>query len=101
MSNYVSLCFVTSQILCGDPDTIGSLWDLTDTWYHLMVSTLLYTNPTAKLFHLAGAAQDAIENTRGNHSAITPLDRILLAAMEADIHQVRLCRCLLKLLLQL
>ncbi|KAK4307301.1 hypothetical protein Pmani_020927 [Petrolisthes manimaculis] len=76
------------KILCGDLDTIGSLWDLTDTWYHLMVSTLLYTNPTAKLFHLAGAAQDAIEHTRGNHSAITPLDRILLASMEADTHQV-------------
>ncbi|XP_064080429.1 nuclear pore complex protein Nup85-like isoform X2 [Macrobrachium nipponense] len=77
----------TCQILCGDQSTINGLIDLMDTWYHLMVSTLLFTNPTIKLFRLHSAAQDAI-NVLGGEQGITPLDHVLLAAMEADAHEV-------------
>ncbi|XP_071540417.1 nuclear pore complex protein Nup85 isoform X2 [Panulirus ornatus] len=75
------------KILCGDQQTINSLSDLMDTWYHLMVSTLLFTCPTVKLFRLHSAAQDAIAFT-GGEQRLTPLDNVLLAAMEADSHQV-------------
>nr|XP_053639909.1 nuclear pore complex protein Nup85-like isoform X1 [Cherax quadricarinatus] len=75
------------KILCGDQKTINNLIDLMDTWYHLMVSTLLFTCPTVKLFRLHSAAQDAIACVGGEQST-TPLDHVLLAAMEADIHQV-------------
>lgn len=60
-----------------------------DTWYHLMVSTLLFTCPTVKLFRLHSAAQDAIACT-GGEQRLTLLDNVLLAAMEADTHQVLL-----------
>ncbi|XP_042223537.1 nuclear pore complex protein Nup85-like isoform X2 [Homarus americanus] len=75
------------KILCGNQQTINSLIDLMDTWYHLMVSTLLFTCPTVKLFRLHNAAQDAITSI-GGEQRTTPLDNVLLAAMEADTHQV-------------
>lgn len=75
------------QILCGDQGTINSLVDLMDTWYHLMVSTLLFTTPTVKLFRLHSAAQDAI-TCIGGEQRTTSLDHVLLAAMEVDALQV-------------
>lgn len=60
---------------------------LMDTWYHLMVSTLLFTKPTVKLFHLSNASQDAIVRMH-DQQVITALDHVLLAAMEADTYQV-------------
>lgn len=75
------------QILCGDQSAINNLLDVLDTWYHLMVSTLLFTAPTIKLFRLHGAAQDAIM-IMGGEQRTTPLDEVLLATMEADVHQV-------------
>ena len=81
------MSFILFQILCGDQSTINSLVDLMDTWYHLMVSTLLFTNPTIKLFRLHTAAQGAI-TTMGGEERITPLDHILLAVMESDAHEV-------------
>ncbi|XP_069188460.1 nuclear pore complex protein Nup85 isoform X4 [Procambarus clarkii] len=75
------------KILCGDLNTINNLSDLMDTWYHLMVSSLLFTCPTVKLFRLSSAAQDAIACT-GGEQRTTPLDNVLLAAMEGDSHQV-------------
>lgn len=64
-----------------------------DTWYHLMVSTLLFTKPTVKLFHLSNASQDAIVRMQ-DQQVITALDHVLLAAMEADIYQVSTRQCL-------
>ncbi|KAK7073302.1 Nucleoporin nup85 [Halocaridina rubra] len=78
---------ILCQILCGDQSTITSLRDLMDTWYHFMVSTLLFTNPTIKFFRLHAAAQDAISAMRGEDMT-TSLDHVLLAAMEADALQV-------------
>lgn len=75
------------KILCGDLETISKLVDLMDTWYHLMVSTLLFTKPTVKLYHLSNASQDAIVRMQ-DHQVITALDHVLLAAMEADMYQV-------------
>lgn len=58
-----------------------------DTWYHLMVSTLLFTTPTVKLFRLHSAAHDAI-TCIGGEQRTTSLDHVLLAAMEVDALQV-------------
>lgn len=79
--------FFTQQILCGDPEMLSKQMNLMDTWYHLMVSTLLFTKPTVKLFHLSNASQDAIVRMQ-DQQVITALDHVLLAAMEADIYQV-------------
>lgn len=75
------------QILCGEEQTLLSHLDLMDTWYHLMVSTLLFRNPTVRLFRLHASAQDALMAV-GGLAHTTTLDQMLLAAMEADAHQV-------------
>lgn len=78
---------VICKILCGDPEILTKQINLMETWYHLMVSTLLFTKPTVKLFHLSNASQDAIVRMQ-DQQVITALDHVLLAAMEADIYQV-------------
>ncbi|KAG0720279.1 Nuclear pore complex protein Nup85 [Chionoecetes opilio] len=75
------------KILCGDLEAISKHMNLMDTWYHLMVSTLLFSKPVIKLFHLSTASQDAIVRMQ-DHQVITALDHVLLAAMEADMYQV-------------
>ena len=71
-------------------EVIGKMIDLMDTWYHLMVSTLLYTNPTVQMFRLHSAAQDAI-NLMGVNTRIGSLDHLLLGITEGDAHQVSIC----------
>ncbi|XP_076043052.1 nuclear pore complex protein Nup75 [Oratosquilla oratoria] len=75
------------QMLCGDVDVLVRQVDVMETWYHLMVSTLLFSNPTAKRFTIQSAAEDAI-NRMGGLSRITALDSVLLAAVELDAHKV-------------
>ncbi|XP_059163857.1 nuclear pore complex protein Nup85-like [Physella acuta] len=76
------------QVLCGDNRVFQDLKDECKTWYHLLVSKLLYQNPTVRLpdlsFHIK-ACQDVyyINGQPGQE-----LDNILEAAMEFDIHQV-------------
>ena len=61
--------------------------DIIDTWYHLMVSTLLYTNPTIQIYRLHAAAQEAITQINSN-TRIGSLDHVLLAATEGNADQV-------------
>ena len=43
------LCLVMfSQVLCGDVVVFSELKDFCETWYHLLISRLLYQNPTVR-----------------------------------------------------
>ncbi|GFR99816.1 nuclear pore complex protein Nup85-like [Elysia marginata] len=76
------------QVLCGDEHVFRELKDYCETWYHLLVSKLLYQNPTVRLtdltFHVKSS--QAVFNQTGLSSQ--ELDNILQAAFEFDIHQV-------------
>ncbi|KAI8501147.1 Nucleoporin nup85 [Branchiostoma belcheri] len=75
------------RILCGDEDVFLDLKDLTETWYQMLVSKLLYCNPTVKAFDLQYHVKACIDAYDG-HATLQPLDNILLAAIEFDLHQV-------------
>lgn len=75
------------KILAGDEDTMLKHKDLLSSWYHFLVTRLLYSHPTVKPTELHYYAQSCL--TMFMESSVTePLDSILLAAFEFDIHQV-------------
>ncbi|XP_061472120.1 nuclear pore complex protein Nup85 isoform X2 [Rhineura floridana] len=76
------------KILLGDESTILEKKDLMTTWYHFLVTRLLYCHPTVKHVELHLYAQSSLDLFLGGESSPEPLDSILLAAFEFDIHQV-------------
>uniref|UniRef100_A0A3B1K1J9 Nuclear pore complex protein Nup85 n=1 Tax=Astyanax mexicanus TaxID=7994 RepID=A0A3B1K1J9_ASTMX len=76
------------KILVGDEDTMLEHKELLGTWYHFLVSRLLYFHPTVKPSELHYYAQSSMDMFLDFRSAPEPLDSILLAAFEFDIHQV-------------
>ncbi|XP_060620689.1 nuclear pore complex protein Nup85 [Anolis sagrei] len=76
------------KILLGDEKTILEKKDLMTTWYHFLVTRLLYCHPTVKHVELHVYAQSSLDLFLGGESSPEPLDSILLAAFEFDIHQV-------------
>ncbi|XP_042306220.1 nuclear pore complex protein Nup85 [Sceloporus undulatus] len=76
------------KILLGDEKTILEKKDLMTTWYHFLVTRLLYCHPTVKHVELHLYAQSSLDLFLGGESSPEPLDSILLAAFEFDIHQV-------------
>uniref|UniRef100_A0A8C5QWC0 Nuclear pore complex protein Nup85 n=1 Tax=Leptobrachium leishanense TaxID=445787 RepID=A0A8C5QWC0_9ANUR len=80
-----SICKV---ILLGDEDALLEKRDLMTTWYHYLVSHLLFTHPTVKPTELHSYAQSSLNTFLAAASSPEPLDNILLAALEFDIHQV-------------
>ncbi|KAG8446152.1 hypothetical protein GDO86_013854 [Hymenochirus boettgeri] len=76
------------KILVGDEDTMLEKRDLMTTWYHFLVSRLLFIHPTVKPTELHFYAQTSLERFLAGDSSPEPLDNILLAAFEFDIHQV-------------
>uniref|UniRef100_A0A8D0ECV7 Nuclear pore complex protein Nup85 n=1 Tax=Salvator merianae TaxID=96440 RepID=A0A8D0ECV7_SALMN len=76
------------KILLGDENTILEKKDLMTTWYHFLVTRLLYCHPTVKHVELHLYAQSSLDLFLGGESSPEPLDSILLAAFEFDIHQV-------------
>lgn len=76
------------KILLGDENTLLEKKDLMSTWYHFLVSRLLYCHPTVKHVELHLYAQSSLDLFLGGESSPEPLDSILLAAFELDIHQV-------------
>ncbi|KAJ6660311.1 hypothetical protein lerEdw1_017734 [Lerista edwardsae] len=76
------------KILLGDETTLLEKKDLMSTWYHFLVTRLLYCHPTVKHVELHLYAQSSLDLFLGGESSPEPLDSILLAAFEFDIHQV-------------
>uniref|UniRef100_A0A1A7WRF3 Nuclear pore complex protein Nup85 n=1 Tax=Iconisemion striatum TaxID=60296 RepID=A0A1A7WRF3_9TELE len=78
---------VICKILLGDEDILLEHKELLSTWYHFLVTRLLYCHPTVKPTELHYYAQSCV--TMFLDSGLPePLDSILLAAFEFDIHQV-------------
>uniref|UniRef100_A0A8C9VCH7 Nuclear pore complex protein Nup85 n=1 Tax=Scleropages formosus TaxID=113540 RepID=A0A8C9VCH7_SCLFO len=76
------------KILVGDEDTLLEQREHLSTWYHFLVTRLLYCHPTVKPTELHYYAQASMDMFLDGRSAPEPLDSILLAAFEFDIHQV-------------
>ncbi|XP_072225877.1 nuclear pore complex protein Nup85 [Leuresthes tenuis] len=76
------------KILLGDEDTLLEHKELLSTWYHFLVTRLLYSHPTVKPTELHYYAQSCMTMFLDLRSVPEPLDSILLAAFEFDIHQV-------------
>ncbi|XP_059203491.1 nuclear pore complex protein Nup85 [Centropristis striata] len=79
---------IICKILVGDEDTLLEHKDLLSTWYHFLVTRLLFSHPTVKPTELHYYAQSCMTMFLDSRSVPEPLDSILLAAFEFDIHQV-------------
>ncbi|KAI5283052.1 nuclear pore complex protein Nup85 isoform X2 [Manis pentadactyla] len=79
-----SLC----KIMLGDKAALLQQKDLLSNWYHFLVTRLLYSHPTVKPIDLHFYAQSSLDLFLGGESSPEPLDNILMAAFEFDIHQV-------------
>uniref|UniRef100_A0AAZ3NU87 Nuclear pore complex protein Nup85 n=1 Tax=Oncorhynchus tshawytscha TaxID=74940 RepID=A0AAZ3NU87_ONCTS len=76
------------KILVGDEDVLLEYKELLSTWYHFLVTRLLFSHPTVKPTELHYYAQSSMHMFLDTRSVPEPLDSILLAAFEFDIHQV-------------
>uniref|UniRef100_A0A672GZ35 Nuclear pore complex protein Nup85 n=1 Tax=Salarias fasciatus TaxID=181472 RepID=A0A672GZ35_SALFA len=76
------------KILLGDEDSLLECKNLLSTWYHFLVTRLLFSHPTVKPTELHYYAQSCMTMFLDSRSVPEPLDSILLAAFEFDIHQV-------------
>ncbi|KAM9749952.1 nuclear pore complex protein Nup85 isoform 2-T2 [Dama dama] len=79
-----SLC----KVLLGDDAALLEQKELLSNWYHFLVTRLLYSQPTVKPMDLHLYAQSSLDLFLGGESNPEPLDNILMAAFEFDIHQV-------------
>ncbi|XP_074080705.1 nuclear pore complex protein Nup85 isoform X2 [Macrotis lagotis] len=79
-----SLC----KIMLGDDSALLEQKELLSNWYHFLVTRLLYSHPTVKPIELHFYAQSSLDLFLGGDSNPEPLDNILMAAFEFDIHQV-------------
>ena len=80
-----------ARLLIGDIEAFKSVLNLFESWYHLMVSYLLYTDPCIKENNLSDLCREfialyAIKDQ--NESSPTPLDGVLTAAFSLDLTQV-------------
>ncbi|XDV12243.1 hypothetical protein PO909_000953 [Leuciscus waleckii] len=76
------------KILVGDEDALLEQKELLSTWYHFLVTRLLFTHPTIKPPDLHYYAQSSMNMFLGPRATPEPLDIILLSAFEFDLHQV-------------
>ncbi|XP_008071516.1 nuclear pore complex protein Nup85 isoform X1 [Carlito syrichta] len=76
------------KIMLGDEAALLEQKELLSNWYHFLVTRLLYSNPTVKPIDLHYYAQSSLDLFMGGESGPEPLNNILMAAFEFDIHQV-------------
>ncbi|XP_008564284.1 PREDICTED: nuclear pore complex protein Nup85 isoform X2 [Galeopterus variegatus] len=76
------------KIMLGDEAALLEQKELLNNWYHFLVTRLLYSHPTVKPMDLHLYAQSSLDLFLGGESSPEPLDNILMAAFEFDIHQV-------------
>lgn len=76
------------KIMLGDEAALLEQKGLLSNWYHFLVTRLLYSHPTVKPIDLHFYAQSSLDLFLGGESSPEPLDNILMAAFEFDIHQV-------------
>lgn len=76
------------RILAGEEAVFTELQDICGTWYHMLVSKMLYQHPTVKAIDLQYYVQSCLDVYRNSQQRLGELDNILLVALEFDIHQV-------------
>ncbi|XP_025095043.1 nuclear pore complex protein Nup85-like [Pomacea canaliculata] len=76
------------QILCGEVQVFSELREMCGTWYHFLISRLLYQNPTITPADLGYHVQACIEEFQRAGQRMGDIDKILQAALEFDLHQV-------------
>ncbi|KAK6171584.1 hypothetical protein SNE40_019741 [Patella caerulea] len=76
------------MVLCGDENVFAEMKDMCGSWYHLLVSKMLYQNPTVRAPDLHHYAEACMEEFTLSGTRMGELDNILLAAIQFDIHQV-------------
>ncbi|XP_027728420.1 nuclear pore complex protein Nup85 isoform X3 [Vombatus ursinus] len=76
------------SVMLGDDNALLEQKELLSNWYHFLVTRLLYSHPTVKPIELHFYAQSSLDLFLGGDSGPEPLDNILMAAFEFDIHQV-------------
>ncbi|KAI7804063.1 nuclear pore complex protein Nup85 [Triplophysa rosa] len=76
------------KILVGDEDALLEHRELLSTWYHFLVTRLLFCHPTIKPPDLHYYAKSSMNMFVGPRASPEPLDIILLSAFEFDLHQV-------------
>ena len=76
------------RLVVGEESAWDQVQKKCEAWYELLAAWLLYTEPTVKSFDLGRFAKQCISRM-GLKDHMKHLDRVLLAAMEADILQVR------------
>ena len=82
------------KILAGNDEALSAIRNEESTWYHLLVSKLLYTDPFLKSTELITLAEESLcaFGVRGQPADTT--DRVLLAAFNYDLMQVIRESCL-------
>uniref|UniRef100_H2YSA4 Nuclear pore complex protein Nup85 n=1 Tax=Ciona savignyi TaxID=51511 RepID=H2YSA4_CIOSA len=75
------------RILTGEKDVFSEISHICGNWYQMLVTYLLYNNPTTKVCDLYYHSQICIHMC-GGQSELGALDNILLAACAFDIGQV-------------
>ncbi|XP_052766096.1 nuclear pore complex protein Nup85-like isoform X1 [Mya arenaria] len=78
---------IMARILCGEESVFAHIKDLCETWYHMLVSKMLYQRPTVKSVDLHYYAQASMDEFRGD-GRMSEMDSILLSTLEFDVHQV-------------
>nr|XP_002128240.1 nuclear pore complex protein Nup85-like isoform X2 [Ciona intestinalis] len=75
------------RILTGDNEVLTEVSHLCGNWYQMLVTYLLYNNPTTKVYDLYYHSQVCIQMCN-SHSEWGALDNILLAVCAFDIDRV-------------
>lgn len=75
--------------MVGEEEAWAEIQNQCEAWYEFLAGWLFYTEPTVKTFELGQFAKLSITKMRMKHN-LKHLDRVLLAAMEFDIFEVRI-----------
>ncbi|XP_015176439.1 PREDICTED: nuclear pore complex protein Nup85 [Polistes dominula] len=72
------------KLIAGDESTLCEFSKYTEAWYELLAAKLFYSVPCCKQVEFSRHAYNMAERWKANK----PLDRIILALIENDLHQV-------------
>ena len=79
------------RLMVGDIEAFKTVLHLFESWYHLMVSYLLFTDPCIKEHNLSDLCRQFIDlyaTKEANQNANDSLDSVLTAAFSLDLTQV-------------
>ncbi|KAI4495440.1 hypothetical protein M0802_008654 [Mischocyttarus mexicanus] len=72
------------KLIAGDESTMWEFSEYTEAWYELLAAKLFYSVPCCKQSEFSRHAHNMAEKWKANN----PLDNIILALIENDLHRV-------------